>query len=194
MFLDLDSPTLAFTTLRPTNRTSFDRRNPLMLVLLPIRLVDLCRLENSHGTAAAALFAPFAPPPVLADASAAALLAPAALPPVLADTGAAALLALAAPQPVLADTGAAALLAQVAILPVLTDPNAATVLATVAVPPVLTDTGAAAILAPVALLPVLALYDHSTFAQPVGRRLTNLDEVLPRDALVQRRVGVAHTN
>ena len=67
--------TLALTTLRPTNRTSFDRRNPLMLILLPIRLVDLCRLENSHGTAAAALFAPFAPPPVLADASAAALLA-----------------------------------------------------------------------------------------------------------------------
>ena len=102
--------------------------------------------------------------------------------------------AIVAPPPVLADTGAAALLAQVAILPVLTDPNAATVLATVAVPPVLTDTGAAAILAPVALPPVLALYDHSTFAQPVGRRLTNLDEVLPRDALVQRRVGVAHTN
>ena len=89
MFLDLESLTLALTTLRPTNRTSFDRRNPLMLVLLPIRLVDLCRLENSHGTAAAALFAPFAPPPVLADASAAALLAPAALPPVLTNTAAA---------------------------------------------------------------------------------------------------------
>ena len=118
MFLDLDSLTLAFTTLRPTNRTSFDRRNPLMLVLLPIRLVDLCRLEDSHGTAAAALFAPVAPPPVLADASAAALLAPAALPPVLADAGAAALLALAANTHVLADTGAAALLAIAAPPPV----------------------------------------------------------------------------
>ena len=120
MFLDLDSLTLAFTTLRPTNRTSFDRRNPLMLILLPIRLVDLCRLENSHGTAAAALFAPFAPPPVLADASAAALLAPAALPPVLADAAAAAVLALAALPPVLADAAAAALLAVVAPPPVRT--------------------------------------------------------------------------
>ena len=120
MFLDLESLTLALTTLRPTNRTSFDRRNPLMLVLLPIRLVDLCRLENSHGTAAAALFAPFAPPPVLADASAATLLAPAALPPVLADAGAAALLALAALPAVVADAGAAALLAQVARLAVTT--------------------------------------------------------------------------
>ena len=127
MLLDLDSLTLAFTTLRPTNRTSFDRRNPLMLVLLPIRLVDLCRLEDSHGTAAAALFAPVAPPPVLANSAAAA------------------------------------------------------VLATVALSPVLAEAAAAAVLAPAAIPPVLTLLaSHSACAQPVGRRLTNRHEVLPR--------------
>ncbi len=53
-------------TLALTKRTSFDRRNPLLWVLLPITLVNLCRLEDSHGTAAAALLALAAPPPVWA--------------------------------------------------------------------------------------------------------------------------------
>ena len=55
-----------------------------MWLLLPVELFDLCRLEENHGTAAAALLAQGAPPPVLAEAAAAALLAPAALPPVFA--------------------------------------------------------------------------------------------------------------
>ena len=109
------------STLALTKRTSFDRRNPLLWVLLPITLVNLCRLEDSHGTAAAALLALAAPPPVLADTGAAAVLAPAALPPVRADAAAAALLALAAPPTVLADAAAAALLAPAALPPVLAD-------------------------------------------------------------------------
>ena len=106
-------------TLALTKRTSFDRRNPLLWVLLPITLVNLCRLEDSHGTAAAALLALAAPPPVLADTGATALLAPAAMPPVLADASAATLLAIVALSPVLADTAAAAVLAPAAIPPVL---------------------------------------------------------------------------
>ena len=119
--------TLALPTLRPTNQACFDRRNPLMQVLLPIRIVDLCRLEHSHGTAAAALLAIPPIPPMLADASAAAVLAPVVLSPVLAHAAAAAVLAPAALPPVLADASAAAAL-----------------LALSAPPPVRTDTAAAA--------------------------------------------------
>ena len=54
-----------------------------MGLFLLVKFFDLCRLEDSHGTAAA-LLAPAAPPPVLTEAAASALLAPAALPPVLA--------------------------------------------------------------------------------------------------------------
>ena len=50
----------------------------------PVELFDLCRLEENHGAAVAAVLAPAAPPPVLANAAAAAVLAVAALPPVLA--------------------------------------------------------------------------------------------------------------
>ena len=90
-----------------------------MGLFLLVKLFDLCRLENDHGTAAAALLAPAAPPPVLTEAAAAALLACAALPPVLADATAAALLAVAALPPVLADSTATALLALAALPPVL---------------------------------------------------------------------------
>ena len=97
----LDALTLALATLRPTNQACFDHRNPLLRVLLPITVFDLYRLEDSHGTAAAAaLLALAALPPVLAEAAAAAVLAPAALPPVLADAAAAAILAHVAPPPV----------------------------------------------------------------------------------------------
>ena len=71
-----------------------DRGDTLIWVILSIELFDLCRLEESHGTAAATLLALAALPPVLADTAAAALLALAALPSVLADAVAAALLAL----------------------------------------------------------------------------------------------------
>ena len=94
--------TLALTTPRPTNHARLHRGDALIWVLLPVELFDLCRLEESHGTAAAALFAHAAHPPVLADATAAALLAPAALPPVIAKAAAAALLADAALVSVLA--------------------------------------------------------------------------------------------
>ena len=53
-----------------------------MGLFLLVKLFDLCRLKNDHGAAAAALLAPAAHPPVLAEAAAAALLAPAALSPV----------------------------------------------------------------------------------------------------------------
>ena len=95
------------------------RGDQLIWVLLPVELFDLCRLEESHVTAAAALLARGAPPPVLADAAAAALLAPAALPPVLAEATAAAVLASAAPPPMLAEATAAAVLAVAALPPVL---------------------------------------------------------------------------
>ena len=71
-------------------------------VIVNLVYFDRCRLEKDYGflTAAAALLALAALPPVLAEAAAAALLAPAALPPVLAEAAAAALLALAALPPV----------------------------------------------------------------------------------------------
>ena len=96
----------------------------------------------------------------------------------------------------LADAAAAALLAGVALPPVLADTAAAAVLATVAPPPVLADTGAAALLAIPALPPVLALLvaSHFTFAQPVGRRLTNLEQVLPRDALLHEVLRARRAN
>ena len=70
--------TLALTTSRPTNHACLHRGDAFIWLLLPLVLFDLCRLEESHVTAAAALFALAAPPPVLADAAAAALLAIAA--------------------------------------------------------------------------------------------------------------------
>ena len=158
------------STLALTKRTSFDRRNPLLWVLLPITLVNLCRLEDSHGTAAAALLALAAPPPVLADTGAAAVLAPAAIPPVLAKSAGAALLAIAAPPPVLTDVATAALLAPAAPPPMLAELAATALFAQAAIPPVLAYAAAAAILAPAARPPVLAL-SHSTFAQLGGRRL-----------------------
>ena len=87
---------LALTASRPTNNACFHRGNRLIWVLLPVEFFDLCRLEESHVTAAAALLALAALPSVLAEAAAAALLAQAAHPPVLADAAAATLLALAA--------------------------------------------------------------------------------------------------
>ena len=93
--------------------------DPLVWVLLPVEFVDLCRLEENHVTATAALLALGAPPPVLAEAAAAAVLAPVALPPVLADTAAAAVLAQGALPPVLAEAAAAAVLAPAALPPVL---------------------------------------------------------------------------
>ena len=134
--------TLTLTTSRPTNHACLQRGYPLIWILLPVELIDLSRLEENHWAAAAAVLAPAAPPPVLADASAAAVLAPVAHPPVLADATAAALLAHAAHPPVLADAAAAA------------------VLATAAPPPVLADAAAAAVLAHAALPPVLALLVH----------------------------------
>jgi hypothetical protein len=77
--------TLALTTAsRPTNHECWHRGDPLIWDLLPVELFDLCRLEENHGAAVAAVLAPAAPPPVLANAAAAAVLAVAALPPVLA--------------------------------------------------------------------------------------------------------------
>ena len=97
------------TASRLSDQVHFDRRDPLAPVL-PVERLDLCRLEERHGTAAAALLAIPAPPPVLADAAAAALLASVALPPVLANASAAALLAMVALPPVLAEAAAAAAL------------------------------------------------------------------------------------
>ena len=94
--------------------------NPLIRLCVLVNF-DRRRLElDGYLTAAPALLAPAALPPVLADAAAAALLALAAPPPVLADAAAAALLALVAPPPVLTDAAAAALLAVVALPPVRT--------------------------------------------------------------------------
>ena len=119
-YANLSRPTLAltFTTSRPTNRACLDRWDPLIWVFLPVELLDLCRLEEHHGTATAAVFAPAAPLPVLAEATAAAVLALGTPPPVLAEAAAAAVLAPAAPPPVLADAAAAAVLAAVAPPPV----------------------------------------------------------------------------
>ena len=109
-------------------------------VIVNLVYFDRCRLEKDYGflTAAAALLALAALPPVLAEAAAAALLAQAAPPPVLADAAAAALLALAALPSVLAEAAAAALLALAALPPMLADANAAALLAPVALPPVRT--------------------------------------------------------
>jgi hypothetical protein len=147
---------LALTTPRPTNQTCLHRGDPLIWVLLPVELFDLCRLEEHHGTATAAVLAPAAPPPVLADATAAAVLAPAALPPVLAEAAAAAVLAPAAPPPMLADAAAAAVLAPAAQPPVLADSAAAALLALAALPPVLADAATTAVFALAAHSPVLA--------------------------------------
>ena len=163
-------PSLYRLTLSLTNQACFGRRNPLLWVLLPITLVNLCRIEDSHGAAAAALIALAAPPPVLTNSAAAAVLAPAAIPPVLAKSAGAALLAIAAPPPVLTDVATAALLAPAAPPPMLAELAATALFAQAAIPPVLAYAAAAAILAPAARPPVLAL-SHSTFAQLGGRRL-----------------------
>ena len=114
--------TLALTTTsRPANQACLHRWDPLIWVLLPVELFDLCRLDESHVTAAAALLAPAALPPMLAEAAAPTVLAHAALPPVLADATAAAVLALAALPPVLAEAATAALLALAARPPVMSD-------------------------------------------------------------------------
>ena len=59
-------------------------------VIVNLVYFDRCRLEKDYGflTAAAALLAPAALPPVLAEAAAAALLAHVAPPPMLADAAA----------------------------------------------------------------------------------------------------------
>ena len=75
--------TLALTTPRPTDHACLHGGD--QLILLPVEFFDLCRFEESHVTAAAAIFAMSALPPVLANAAAAAVLAHAALPPVLAN-------------------------------------------------------------------------------------------------------------
>ena len=172
-------PIALTTTSRPANQACLHRWDPLIWVLLPVELFDLCRLDENHVTAAAAVLAPAALPPVLADGSAAALLAIVALPPVLAEAAAAAVLAIVALPPVLADAAAAAaVLALGAPPPMLADGTATAVLALAAHPPVLANATAAAVLAVPALPPVLALLlSHANV------RTSN--EVRRRDALVQ---------
>ena len=122
--------------------------DPLDIGLCVLVNFDRRRVEHdSFLTSAAAILAPVAPPPVLADAAAAALLAPAAPPPVLAEAAAAAVLALAALPTVLTKAATAALLAPAAPPPVLAGAAAAAVLAIVAMPPVRADAAAAALLA-----------------------------------------------
>ena len=180
--------TLALTTSRPTNHACLHRGDQLIRVLLPVEYFDICRLKDSHGTAAATHLALGAPPLVLADAAAAALLADAAHPPVRADAAAAALLAgaampsvltdaaaatvlaPAAHPPVLAHAAAAALLAGAAVPPVLAKAAAAAVLAADALPTVLADAAAAAVLAPAALPPVLALLLSHFHVRPTSSR------------------------
>ena len=110
--MHLHKSTLAFlfASLGPNRHANacLRRVEPLIWLFLPAEFVDLCRIEDGHVTAA--LLAPAAHAPMLAEPAAAALLAGAALPPMLADAAAAALLAQGAPPPVLADTAAAALL------------------------------------------------------------------------------------
>ena len=60
--------TLALATSRPTNHACLHRGGQLIWVLLPVALLDLCRL----GVVAAAVLAAAALPPVLAEATAAA--------------------------------------------------------------------------------------------------------------------------
>ena len=129
---------LALTTSRPTKNACFHRGNRLIWVLLPVEFFDLCRLEESHVIAAAALRASGAPLPVLADAAAAAVLAQAAPLPVLTYAATAALLACATSPPVLADSDAAAMLALAALPSVLADAASPALLAPVAPPPVRT--------------------------------------------------------
>eukprot|EP00964_Phaeocystis_antarctica_P095656 scaffold62094_cov63-Phaeocystis_antarctica.AAC.2 len=166
--------TLALTTSRPpTNHACLHRAgDKLIWVLFPVEFFDLCRLEESNGTAAATVLALAALPPVLADAAAAALLTDAAPPPVLAKAAAAALLAGAALPPVLADAAAAALLADTAPPPVLAKTAAAAVLALVALPSVLAEAAAAALLADTAHPPVLA--DASAAALLAGAALPSV--------------------
>ena len=147
---------LALTTSRPNNQACLQRWDPLIWVLLPVEFFDLCRLDDSHVTAAAALLALASLPSVLAEAAAAALLAVAALPSVLADAAAAALLADPAQPSVLADATATAVLAPAALPPVLAHAAAAALLTQAAPPPVLADATATAVLAVAALPPVLA--------------------------------------
>jgi len=198
--------TLALTTSRPANHACLHRGEPLIWILLPVELFDLSRLEENHGAAAAAVLAPAAPPPVLADAAAAAVLAPVALPPVLADAAAAAVLAVAAlppvlaeaaaaavlapaaPPPVLADAAAAAVLAVAALLPVLADAAAAAVLAQGAPPPVLADATTAAVLAVAAPPPVLA--DAAAAALLAPAALPPVLALLPGHFPPQRRLGL----
>ena len=136
------------------------RRKPLIGLLLVVDYFDLCRLEGSHVTAAAALLAPPAFPAVVADAATAAFLALAAHPLVLTDAGTAALLAVVALPPVLADLAATAVLALAAPPPVLTDAAAAALLAHTAPPPVLAEAATAAVLALAQLPPVRTGHDR----------------------------------
>ena len=87
--------TLALATSRSSNQVCLHRGEPLIWLLLVVveNKFDLGRLQNNHVVTAAALLAPAALPPVLAEAAAAAVLADAAHPPVLADAAAAAVLA-----------------------------------------------------------------------------------------------------
>ena len=126
------SLTLALTTSRPTDHACLHRGDRLIWVLLPVEPFDLCRLEESHVTAAAAPFALAAHPPVFAYATAAAVLALAALPPVLAEVSASALLAHPTSPPVLADVDTAAVLALRTLPPVLAYADTAALLANAA--------------------------------------------------------------
>ena len=72
---------VALTAARSANHTCLHRGDPLIWVLLPVELFDLCRLEENQRAAAAAVLAPAAHPPVLAEAAAAAVLAEPAFPP-----------------------------------------------------------------------------------------------------------------
>ena len=58
--------TLALSTSRPANQACLNRWDPLIWVLLPVEFFDLRRLDDSHVTAAAALLAVAALPPMLA--------------------------------------------------------------------------------------------------------------------------------
>ena len=58
--------TLALTSSRPANQVCLHRWDPLIWVLFPVELLDLCRLDEYHVTAAAALLAVAALPSVLA--------------------------------------------------------------------------------------------------------------------------------
>ena len=131
--------TLALATSRSSNHMCMYRGELLTWLFLVVVAndFDLGRFQNNHVITAAALLAPTARPPVLAEAATAAVLACAALPPVLADTTAAALLAAAALPPVLAEATAAAVLAPAALPPVLAEATAAALLAPAAPPPVL---------------------------------------------------------